>query len=150
MSDILKIIAKNKKAFFKYEIIDKYEAGVSLMGSEVKSLRESKCSLDEAYAKLRDGELYLVGMHVSEYQPAGKLNHQPTRPRKLLLHRNQLNRLVAKVNERGFTVIPTMIYFKTNGLVKVEIALVRGRAKYDQREKIKEKEVKKRLRRFRE
>ncbi len=150
MADLLRIIAKNKKAYYKFEILDKLEAGITLTGSEVKSLREGKCSLNESYAKFRGSELFLVGAHIPEYQPAGGLNHKPTRPRKLLLHRGQLNRLMSKVNERGYSIVPMCIYFNTNGLIKAEVALAKGRSKYDHREKLKEKDMEKRVRRYRE
>ncbi|OHD65383.1 MAG: SsrA-binding protein [Spirochaetes bacterium RBG_13_51_14] len=140
MSDTVIEIARNKKARFEYEIVDTFEAGIVLVGSEVKSLRQKKASIQEAYARVKNGEVYLTGMNIAIYEMANRFNHDPVRDRKLLLHRHEIKRLIGKVQEKGFTLVPLRLYFK-NGKVKVEIGLARGKAKYDKRHDIKKREV---------
>lgn len=132
----------NKKARFEYHLLDKYEAGIALTGTEVKSLRQGKASLEGAYGRIMDGEVWLVGCNISPYEAGNVQNHEPLRPRKLLLHRQQIKKLTTKVTERGLTLIPVRIYFNDRGLAKAQLALARGRSKYDKREQIKSREQK--------
>jgi SsrA-binding protein len=143
-----KIVARNRRAGFDYELLDRYEAGVVLVGTEVKSIREGHASIQEAYARLKDGEAWIVNLDIQPYRNAGPNNHEPKRTRKLLLHRREIDRIHAKVAQRGFTLIPTQMYFK-DGRVKLEIALARGRPKGDKRAVIREREEQQRLRRHR-
>ena len=135
----IKIVARNKKARFDYELSDRFEAGMVLTGTEVKSLRLGKASLSEAYAKVTDGEAWLVGCQIQPYPFAYYDNHEPTRQRKLLLHKRELKRLTVKLAEQGYSLIPTAVYFK-RGLAKVELALARGKKKHDKRATIKKRE----------
>ncbi len=130
------IIARNRKASHEYELLDQLECGLVLKGSEVKSLRNHKASLDEAYARVRDGELFLLGCDIAEYPQANVMNHEPRRPRKLLLHKRQLEKFAAAAEQQGLTLIPLSLYF-LKGRVKVTIALARGRKLHDKREKLK-------------
>ncbi|RMF97412.1 MAG: SsrA-binding protein SmpB [Candidatus Schekmanbacteria bacterium] len=139
-----KIVSQNKKAYFQYEILEKYEAGMSLLGSEVKALREGRANLRDSYARILDGEVYLLNCHISPYSHTGYESHDPLRKRKLLLKRQEINKLIGKVEEKGFSLIPTMIYFK-NGIAKVELALAKGKKLHDKRRAIKEKEVRREL-----
>ncbi len=140
------LIAANKKARHKYELVEKYEAGLALLGSEVKSLRNKRASIDEAFGRLRDGEIYIVGMHIAPYEEASIQNHEPLRPRKLLLRRREINRIAARIQERGYTLVPTRLYFK-HGLAKVEVATARGKRLYDRREDIKKREQQREIQR---
>jgi len=146
--DNIKIICRNRKAYFEYAIDDLFEAGLVLEGTEVKSLRQGKASIDDAYARFRDGEIYLYNAHISPYSHATVDGHQPERPRKLLLHRYELRRLLGKVQEKGYTLIPLKLYFKDEH-VKVEIALARGKKKFDKRETIRQREEKRDMERAR-
>ncbi|UCE87092.1 MAG: SsrA-binding protein SmpB [Deltaproteobacteria bacterium] len=141
-----KLIAKNRRGRFDYEILDTVEAGIALLGPEVKSLRAGKASLSDAYAVVRRGEVYLVNAHISPYEQAGRENPDPRRDRKLLLHRAEIARLHGKVAERGLTLVPLSLYFK-DGRVKVELALARGKRRYDKREAIRRREEDRELRR---
>lgn len=134
-------IASNRKARFQYEVIDTLEAGIALLGSEVKSLRQGKASLSDSYAVIRRGEVTLHHLHISPYDPASRENHDPLRPRKLLLHRREITRLGGQVAERGLTLVPLRLYFDERGRAKVELALVRGKRTYDKREAIKSREA---------
>ncbi len=136
----MKIIAKNKKAFFNYEILGSYEAGISLLGSEVKSIREGRISLKESYAEIKGREVFLVNCHISPYESANRFNHEPTRERKLLLHRQEIKRLTGKIKEKGLTLIPTKVMINDKGKVKVEVSLARGKRVYQKREAIKERD----------
>src|SRR4051794_35014256 len=129
-----KVIADNRKARFNYEIGEVFEAGISLMGSEVKSLRQGKASIGESYADARGGELWLVNANIAEYLQAGRFNHAPKRARRLLLHRRQINKLAGAVEREGMTLIPLKLYFNEKGRAKVELALARGKKLYDKRE----------------
>jgi SsrA-binding protein len=129
-----KIVADNRKARFNYSIHEAFEAGVALTGSEVKSLRQGKASIAESYAAARDGELWLYNSNITEYKQAGRFNHAPKRPRKLLLHRRQINKLIGAVEREGMTVVPLKIYFNDKGRAKVEIALAKGKKLHDKRE----------------
>ncbi|MFH1421305.1 MAG: SsrA-binding protein SmpB [Planctomycetota bacterium] len=141
MSKSAEFVAKNKKAFFDYEILEKIEAGISLTGTEVKSLRQGKVALKDSFARFRDGELYLLNVHISKYEPAHKSNHDPERQRKLLLHRRQLDKLEAKLTEKGLTVVPLSLYFNRRGIVKLELGICRGKRLFDKRESIKKRET---------
>jgi SsrA-binding protein len=136
-----KIIAKNRKVRHDYHIEETLEAGVSLQGSEVKSAREGRVSLTDAYAVIEAGEAWLINAHIAEYPFAHARNHEPRRRRKLLLHRREIDRLAAKVREKGFTIVVICVYFK-KGRIKVEIALARGKRAYDKREAIRKKDEK--------
>jgi SsrA-binding protein len=129
-----KIVADNRKARFNYSIDETFEAGVALTGSEVKSLRQGKASIAESYAGARDGELWLYNSNITEYKQAGRFNHAPKRPRKLLLHRRQINKLIGAVEREGMTVVPLKLYFNDKGRAKVEIALAKGKKLHDKRE----------------
>ncbi|MBN2856959.1 MAG: SsrA-binding protein SmpB [Candidatus Delongbacteria bacterium] len=137
-------LAQNKKAFHDYEILDRYEAGIVLLGSEVKSVKSGKVSLKESYAKLINGELFIIGMHISEFREANINNHEPLRNRKLLLHKKELKKLAVKLQNVGLTVIPLRIYRKMH-LVKVEIGLCKGKREFEKRSAIKDREVKRDL-----
>ena len=128
----IKTVATNRKAYHNYHIGDSVEAGIALTGTEIKSVRASKVSLGDAYVQPRDGELWLVNAHIARYDAGSYMSHQPTRPRKLLLHRKQIEGLTGKVQERGFTLLPIRIYIK-DSLAKVEVALGRGKRLYDKR-----------------
>jgi SsrA-binding protein len=134
-----KLIAENRKARHDYHLLERIEAGLVLSGSEVKSLREGRAQLQRAFADLRDGELWLVGAHIAPYEQAGTENHDPDRDRKLLLHRREIESLRGKVVERGFTLVPTRLYFK-NGRAKVELALAKGKDVRDRRREIAKRE----------
>ncbi|HXF06087.1 MAG TPA: SsrA-binding protein SmpB [Blastocatellia bacterium] len=128
-----KIIATNRQAYHNYDLLETYECGVALTGTEVKSIREGRINLKDGYAIIRNGEAWLVGVHISPYSHGGRLNHDPTRMRKLLLHKSEIMRLYGKVRERGLTLIPTRCYLK-NGKVKFEVALARGKKLHDKRQ----------------
>lgn len=146
--DNLKIICRNRKAYFEYTIDALYEAGLVLKGTEVKSLRQGKASINDAYARFKDGEIYLYNAHISPYTPAALDSHKPERPRKLLLHRWELRRLLGKTQERGYTLIPLRMYFR-NEHAKVEIALARGKKKVDKRQTIRRREEQREMERAR-
>jgi SsrA-binding protein len=143
-----KLICQNKKARFNYSIEDTYEAGISLLGSEVKSLREGKVNLGDSYGDIKRGEIFLVDAHISPYPQANRLNHDPLRTRKLLLHKREIQRLIGKVQERGFTLIPLRLYF-SNGKVKVELGLAKGKKLFDKRETLKRKTMEREMERGR-
>ncbi|MBS1107933.1 MAG: SsrA-binding protein [Deltaproteobacteria bacterium] len=134
-----KLITSNRRAFHDYEILETVEAGIVLVGPEVKSLREGRANLSDSYAVLRRGEAFLVNAHVSPYDKAGRDNPEPRRERKLLMHRAELSRLGPKLAERGFTLVPLSLYFKA-GRAKVELGLARGKKQYDKREALKKRE----------
>ncbi len=142
----MKIVAKNKKAYYNYEILESYEAGISLVGSEVKSIREGRISLKESYAEIKAGEIFLISCHISPYEAANIFNHDPRRVRKLLLHRREIKRLTGKVIEKGLTLIPTKVLINDRGKVKVEISLAKGKRAYQKRESIRERDRKRELR----
>lgn len=136
----MRIIPKNKKAYFNYEILESLEAGISLMGSEVKSIREGRISLKESHAEIKGGEVFLINCHISPYTAANIFNHEPRRERKLLLHRQEIKRLTGKIKEKGLTLIPTKILINDKGKVKVEVSLARGKRAYEKREAIRERD----------
>ncbi|MCA1953148.1 MAG: SsrA-binding protein SmpB [Hyphomicrobiales bacterium] len=129
-----RIAADNRKARFNYEILEPFEAGIMLTGTEVKSLRGGKATIGESYAAIENGELYLINAYIPEYLQANRFNHEPKRPRKLLLHRRQVGRLAAALEREGLTIVPLKVYFNEKGRAKVEIALARGKKLHDKRE----------------
>ncbi len=138
----IKIICQNRKASFNYQLNEKFEAGMVLLGPEVKSLREGRASLVDSYARIRRGEVFLHNMHITPYPFAHHMELDPTRTRKLLLNKREIKRLIGKTEEKGYSLIPTKVYFK-EGRAKVEVALAKGKKKYDKRMALKEKEMKK-------
>jgi SsrA-binding protein len=147
ISDKIKIITTNRKANFQYNILQTFEAGLVLKGTEVKSLREGKANIQDAYAKFIDGELWLINSHISEYRFGNINNHEPNRNRKLLLKKSELKRLKSKLEEKGLTLIPTKLYFK-NSYVKVELALAQGKKLFDKRETIKKREEERNIKKY--
>jgi len=141
-----KLIVDNRRARHDYHLSDRVEAGVVLTGTEVKSLRGGQATLRQAYAEVRDGEAWLVGLHVPEYSEGNRANHDPDRPRKLLLHRTQIERLASSVAEKGFTLVPTRLYFR-GGRVKVEVALARGKELRDKRRDIADRDARRQIER---
>jgi SsrA-binding protein len=135
-------VASNRQASFRYNLLERIECGIVLTGTEVKSLREGGVQLKDAYATVRDGELWLIGMYIAPYGPAAGDNHDPERPRKLLLHRGEIDRLIGRTRERGLTLVPTRVYFSESGSrAKVEIALAKGKDVYDKREAIRTRDT---------
>lgn len=134
-----KLVANNKKAYHDYFIDETYEAGIALHGTEVKSMRMGKCSIKESFIRIENEEVYVYGMHVSPYEKGNLFNKDPLRVKKLLLHRYEINKLIGKVKEKGYTLVPLQVYFK-EGKVKVEIGLARGKKLYDKRESIAKKD----------
>jgi len=139
-------VATNRQASYRFHLLEKFECGIVLQGSEVKSLREGGVQLKDAYAEVRDGEIWLRNMHIAPYRPAARDNHDPERPRKLLLHRREIERLIGKTAERGLTLVPTRIYF-SGPRAKVELALARGKEMHDKRRSIKERETRREIER---
>ena len=135
-----KMIANNKKAYHDYFILDTYEAGIVLHGTEVKSLRMGKCSIKEAFIRIENGEVIIYGMHVSPYEKGNIFNRDPLRPKKLLMHKAEIRKLVGKIAEKGYTLVPVEVYFK-GSLVKVDIALAKGKKQYDKRQDIAKKDM---------
>jgi SsrA-binding protein len=144
-----KIKIKNRKAFFEYFISDKYVAGMVLTGTEIKSIREGKVSLDESFCSFREDELFVVNMHIAEYKFGTYNNHEPKHDRKLLLNRKELKKLSNKIKEKGFTIIPIVLFVNEKGLAKLEIGLAKGKKLYDKRESIKTKDTKRDMERDR-
>jgi SsrA-binding protein len=136
-----KIVARNRRARFEYDLLESIEAGIVLNGTEVKSLRGGKASLEESYAGIDQREVWLYGCDIPEYLQANRMNHKPKRPRKLLLHRREIDKLIAKAAEKGLTLVPLKIYFK-DGMAKVEICVARGRKLYDKRDALKKQDAK--------
>ncbi|MHC4842560.1 MAG: SsrA-binding protein SmpB [Planctomycetota bacterium] len=132
-------VAVNRKAYRDFELVEKFEAGVGLVGSEVKSLRNGQADLAGSYARLDDEECWLVGANISQYEQAGVNNHEPMRRRKLLLHKGEIRKIKVKLEQRGFTLVPLRVYFNEKGLAKLEVALARGKRQYDKRKTIVEK-----------
>nr|WP_041280586.1 SsrA-binding protein SmpB [Desulfosudis oleivorans] len=144
----IKIVTENKKARHDFFLEDEFEAGMVLTGTEVKSLRGGRANLKDAYAKIKNGELFLYQMHISAYSFAHYDNHEPERPRKLLVHKRELKKLIGKINEKGYSLIPVKVYFK-GGKAKVAVALAKGKRKFDKRESLKQKDAKRELDRAR-
>jgi SsrA-binding protein len=140
MTEGIKVVARNRKASHDYHILDKFEAGVVLRGSEIKSIRGGLVNLTDGFVEERDGELWLLNVHITPYKQAGVYGYvEPVRPRKLLLHRREIARIIDQINQRGFTMVPTQLYLK-NGRAKVEIALARGKKLYDKRDAISKRD----------
>jgi len=142
----MKTVALNKTVSHDYLILETFEAGMALVGSEVKSVRAGRVSLKESYAEVRNGEIFLVKCHISPYEAANIFNHDPLRERKLLLHRREIKRLAGKIQERGLTVVPTKVFIGDKGKVKLEIALVRGKREHEKREAIKKRDTDREIR----
>ncbi len=142
----VKLVANNKKAYHDYFIEDKYEAGIELFGTEVKSIRMGKCSIKESFIRIERGEMFLYGMHVNTYEKGNIFNKDPLRVRKLLLHKSEIVKLGAKIAEKGFTLVPLQVYFK-GSLVKVEVGLAKGKKLYDKREDIAKKDQRREMER---
>ena len=139
--DSVKLIANNKKAYHDYFIEDKYEAGISLAGTEVKSLRQGKCSIKESFIRIEKGEVFIYGMHISPYEKGNIFNKDPLRVKKLLLHKYEINKISGKIAEKGYTLVPLQVYFR-GSLVKVELGLAKGKKLYDKRQDIAKKDQK--------
>jgi SsrA-binding protein len=142
----IKVICRNRRAFHEYDISDTLECGLVLTGTEVKSLREGSGGLEDAYAKIEDGELWLIGSDIPEYSMGNRMNHKPKRPRKLLLHRRELDKFAGKASQRGYTLVPLRMYFK-NGRAKVELAVARGKQLHDKRQAQKKADAQREIRR---
>ena len=140
MSEAVKLVANNKKAYHDYFIDEKYEAGLVLHGTEVKSLRMGKCSIKEAWVRIQDGEVWVYGMHISPYEKGNIFNKDPLRPRKLLMHKAEIGKLLGKVKEKGITLVPLQVYFK-NGRAKLEIGLARGKKLDEKREELAKRDM---------
>ncbi|HOV66178.1 MAG: SsrA-binding protein SmpB [Firmicutes bacterium] len=138
--DNVKVVVRNRRARHDYYIEETIEAGIALIGSEVKSLRMGRASLQDSYAEIVGNEVILRNAHIDQYEPAARFNHDPLRPRRLLLHKNEIRRLASKVSQKGYTLIPLSIYFR-DGKAKVELAVARGRKTYDKREAIKQRDI---------
>lgn len=138
--DTRNLIANNKKAYHDYFIDETYEAGIALHGTEVKSMRMGKCSIKESFVRIENGEMFIYGMHVSPYEKGNIFNKDPLRVKKLLMHKHEINRLLGKIKEKGFTLVPLQVYFK-DGKAKLEIGLARGKKLYDKRESIAKKDA---------
>lgn len=136
----MKLVANNKKAYHDYFVDEKFEAGLALHGTEVKSLRLGQCSIKEAFIRIENGEVWIYGMHISPYEKGNIFNKDPLRPKKLLLHRKEIDKLLGKIKEKGFTIVPLEVYFK-DGRAKIEIGLCRGKKNYDKREDIAKKDM---------
>jgi SsrA-binding protein len=134
------IIARNRKAAFQYHLLDAYECGIVLVGTEVKSLRERQVSINESFARVENGEVFLYNMQINPYEHGNRFNHDPKRVRKLLLHRKEIERITGKVQQRGFTLVPLSVYFK-DGFAKIELAVARGKSHADKREDLKSKDA---------
>jgi SsrA-binding protein len=135
-------VATNRQASYRFNLLERFECGLVLTGTEVKSLREGKAQLKDSYATIREGEMWLIGLYIPPYGPASRENHEPERPRKLLLHRSEIDRLMASTRERGLTLVPTRIYFAgARSRAKVEIALARGKDLYDKRDSIRKRDM---------
>ncbi len=141
MRESMKLVANNKKAYHDYFVDEKYETGLVLHGTEVKSLRMGQCSIKEAFVKIENGEVWVYGMHVNPYEKGNIFNKDPMRPKKLLMHKSEINKLLGKVKEKGYTLMPLQVYF-SNGKAKMEIGLCRGKKLYDKREDIAKRDQK--------
>jgi SsrA-binding protein len=142
----MKTVAVNRAASFNYNLLETFEAGIALQGSEIKSIRDGRISLKESYADVKNGEVFLVSAHISPYEAANRFNHDPKRDRKLLLHRREIKRLTGKIREKGLTLVPTKVLINDQGRVKVEIALAKGKKIYQKREALKTRDVERELR----
>jgi len=143
--NIMTILLQNKKATYEYHILETYTAGIQLLGTEVKSIRDMKASISEAYCHFINNEIFIIGMHVSEYRQIKYTNHEPLRNRKLLLKRKEIDKLAKSIKEKGLTIVPLSVSLTTTGFIKIEIGLVKGKKIHDKRESIKEKDIKRQL-----
>jgi SsrA-binding protein len=144
--DGVKVVARNRRAFHEYEVLDRIECGLVLVGTEVKSLRDGHANIEDAYAKVEGGELWMIGSDIPEYAMGNRLNHKPRRPRKLLLHRREIDKFAGKASQRGFTLVPLRLYFK-GGRAKVELAIGKGKQARDKRESLKKADAQREMRR---
>ena len=140
------VIARNRKAHFQYEILEKVETGIVLTGTEVKSIRNRDVSINESFAHLDNGEIFLYEMHIGQYKQGNRDNHEPKRVRKLLLHKKEINKIAGKIKQKGYTMVPLSLYFK-EGIVKVELALVKGKTMVDKRDDIKKRDIEREIQR---
>lgn len=140
-----RVVCRNRKATHQYELLEKLECGIELRGTEVKSLRERHASLDEAYVRIEEGQLWLIGCHIAAYKHGSTMNHEPDRRRRLLIHRRELQKWEPKVRQKGLTIVPLRIYFSDRGLAKIEVAIARGKAAHDKRQDIKAREDKREM-----
>jgi SsrA-binding protein len=139
-------IAVNKPAHFHYDILETFEAGLALVGSEVKSVKEGRISLKESFAEIRNGEVFLIGSHISPYEPANRFNHDPLRPKKLLLHKREIKRLTGKIKEKGLTLVPLKVISNERGRIKLELGLAKGKKAYEKKDALKERDLNRELR----
>ncbi len=146
MADNVKLIANNKKAYFDYFVLDKYECGIELFGTEVKSIRMGQCSIKEAWVRIQKGEVFVLGMHINPYERGNIFNKDPLRVRKLLLHKTEIQKLEGKLSEKGLTLVPLRVYLK-GSLVKVELGLCKGKKNYDKRDSLQAKDSKREMER---
>ena len=144
MAEAEKTVAVNRKAGHDYEFLERYEAGIALTGTEIKSIRDGRINLRDAFARVQNGELWLHNMHIAEYPAAGRFKHEPTRPRKLLLHKDEIRRLAQATEQRGLTLVPTRMYY-SRGRVKVELAVARGKKSYDKRAAIADRDAQRQI-----
>jgi len=144
--DVNKIVVNNRKAYHDYEILEEYEAGIVLKGAEVKSLRESKASIQDSFCKIQNGEIFIYNMHIAPYEHAGSFKYPSKRPRKLLLHKKEINRLLGRTTQKGLTIVPLKVYFNKNGLAKISIGLAKKRKTQDKKEYLKRKDLDRQLR----
>jgi SsrA-binding protein len=142
----MELIAKNRKAHFQYEILEKFEAGIALTGTEVKSIRNRDVSINESFAHINNGEVFIYEMHIGLYKQGNRQNHEPKRIRKLLLHRREIDKIIGKIKQKGYAIIPLSLYFK-DGYIKVEIALAKGKTTVDKREDIKKRSIEREIQR---
>ena len=140
-------ISTNRKALYEYQLFDKFEAGIQLLGSEVKAIRENKVSLKEAYIRIKNNELYIIGMNISEYSHKGYSTHEPTRERKLLVHRSEIIKIKKSIEEKGMTIVPTSLYYK-NRLIKISFAVAKGKKLWDKRKYKKDKDIEREMKRL--
>jgi len=140
MAENTKLVTKNRKAFHDFHMLERFEAGIALVGTEVKALRDGRANLKDSYARIENGELVLHGMHIGPYEMGNRFNHEARRPRKLLVHKREILRLMGRVDEKGLTLVPISVYFK-RGIAKVEIALAKGKKEYDKREDIAQRDA---------
>ena len=138
----IQVVATNRKAFHVYHILDSYEAGIELLGSEVKSLREGNANLKEAYVPIRKGQAWLIGVHINTYSHSGNEGHEPVRSRRLLLHKREITKLQASLHQKGLTAVPLKLYFNKNSRAKLEIGIAKGKRLYDKKDAIKERDIK--------
>jgi SsrA-binding protein len=139
-------IAVNKPAHFHYDILETFEAGLALVGSEVKSVKEGRISLKESFAEIRNGEVFLIGSHISPYEPANRFNHDPLRPKKLLLHKREIKRLTGKIKEKGLTLVPLKVIANEKGRIKIDLGLAKGKKAYEKKDAMKERDLNRELR----